>query len=195
MLAALLLDLGDTLESGGVVLPHVPEALAALARLPIQLALVSNDTADGDPVDDTKFDDYVEIVRGLDLLRFFEPVAAHVTTSSLVGVTKPRREIFEHALARLRLPVELATAMFITEQAAHVAAARALGMTAWQYGVDFTDWAEAPDLVKNTLDRGRYEASLTETNVVAEAGEALAPGQTHQRDADGAPRRKRFSLT
>lgn len=206
MLAALLLDLGDTLETSGRVIAHVPEALAALSRLttasgaPLALALVSNDTRPGEPADHAQFEAYVELVRELDLLRFFEPVDVHVTTSSLIGVTKPAPEIFALALTRLGLAADLTTAMFITEEATHVAAARELGMTAWQYRKDFTDWSEVPDLVARAIRHAqRFEAMLHDTGAVAAEGEALAPGQTHElaRGPDGTPRpkRKRFSIT
>ncbi|HET7502856.1 MAG TPA: hypothetical protein VFK02_17660 [Kofleriaceae bacterium] len=158
-LAALLLDLGDTLVHGDQVIEHVPEALAALAALhtaagPLPLALVSDYTMPEprEPAEIARLvAEYVGRVEAYGLARFFAPAARHMTLSTEVGATKPDPEVFRQALVRLGLPAELPAAMFITEDAAHVAAARRLGMTAWQRGVDFTDWSEPPLLVAFAL--------------------------------------------
>jgi len=133
---ALLLDLGDTLIAGGKVIDHVPEALSALARqttasgAPLRSALVSDYTTAAKPEDVARlFGEYTDIVRGLGLLA-----------------------LFRLALDRLGIVAGLSAAMFITEDAGHVAAARGLGMTAWQFGTDFTDWAEVPALVARAID-------------------------------------------
>ncbi|HEU4731563.1 MAG TPA: HAD family hydrolase [Kofleriaceae bacterium] len=151
-LAALLLDLGDTLVRGDRVIEHVPEALEALAALhtgagPLPLALVSDYTMPQahDPAEITRLvAEYRGRVASYGLARFFQPAERHMTLSTEVGVTKPDPAVFRAALLRLGLPAELPAAMFITEDAAHVAAARRLGMTAWQLGVDFTDWSQPP---------------------------------------------------
>ena len=221
MLLALLLDLGGTLVQGDHVLPHVSRALDELAQLrdsrgmPLSLALVSDYTMlpDGAPDSAVKglFDEYVERLRGYGLLAAFEPVQQRVTLSTQARVRKPNARIFELALERLGLPPRLSSAMFITESAEHVAAARALGITAWQFGVDFVDWDEAPALVARALANdnaaleagggrsaeSRHRQHLEETGALAEH-EPLGPGQTHALEPgpDGRPRvvRKRFSL-
>lgn len=161
MLRALLLDLGDTLVRANHVIEHVPKALAQLAALPteqdlpLQLALVSDYTMPGPGAAPEElarlFEEYVELVRGFGLLQCFEPVDQHITLSTQAGVSKPDARIFQLALQRLKLPPELASAMLITEAGDHVAAARRLGMTAWQYGKDFDDWTSAPLLVARAL--------------------------------------------
>src|SRR5262249_14783617 len=142
VIAALLIDLGDTLVQGEQVLPHAPEALACLASVPVEhggtlpLALVSDF--------DDALSEYVALVDKLGLLRYFDPPERHVTISALEGVRKPARKIFELAMTRLGLGPDLARAAFITENAGHISACRALGMKALQFGVDFQDWADVP---------------------------------------------------
>jgi hypothetical protein len=65
---------------------------------------------------------------GLD--RFFQPLAERVTLSTDVGVFKPDPLIFRTALDRLGAGIPFPHAVFVTERAAHVEAARALGMMA-----------------------------------------------------------------
>jgi len=223
MRLALLLDLGGTLvDNDRKVIAHVPEALRALSALraptgvPLALALVSNYTMAGpdSPVGETQrlFDEYVAIVRGLGLLDFFAPPEHHVTTSTIAGVVKPDPAIFRLALQRLGLAPDLSTAMFVTEEADHIAAARALGMTAWQYGVDFHDWNQAPALVAQAFaqdvaalrQRGglpaedRFQKMLEDNAAIAGPSQPLAAGQTHATevgpDGKARPIRKRFSL-
>jgi beta-phosphoglucomutase-like phosphatase (HAD superfamily) len=158
-LGVVLLDLEGTLVRGGQLMEHVLEALDALRdvrvkwwgwRLP--LSLVSNYTmpAGPGPIDPAVIAaliaEYRAIVNKLGLTYYFEPPAHHITLSSEVGVEKPDPQIFRVALARLGLPREFAETMFITEDAAHVAAARRLGMMALQLGVDITDWSQPPVL-------------------------------------------------
>jgi len=169
--AALLLDLGDTLVHDDHVIAHALEALDAVSALHVApdtklpLALVSDYTmpAAGDPGEVTRLvAEYVERVSGYGLLRYFQPTDRHVTLSTEVGVRKPDPEIFRVALSRLGLPATLSTAMFLTEDASHVAAARGLGMTAWQLGVDVTDWSQLPLLVAHAVsdtDPGRLRAA------------------------------------
>ncbi len=222
MRLALLLDLGETLLHAGRPIAHVPEALEALAKLhtatgvPLPLALVSDYKmpAPGAPAAEIErlFSEYVAIVRDCGLLPRFEPVAHHITLSTQAGVLKPDAAIFRLALQRLALAPDLATAMFITEEATHVAAARALGMTAWRFGGDFHDWRQAPALVSAALaeDRAalektgqptaeaRMRQTLEDNAAIAGPGQPLAPGQTHAMEPgpDGKlhPTRKRFSV-
>lgn len=46
------------------------------------------------------------------------------------------------ALSRLAAPADLSAALFVSADAAQVAAARRLGVTAWQRGVELTDWSQ-----------------------------------------------------
>ena len=55
-------------------------------------------------------------------------VADHVVNSSLVGVAKPDRRIYEIAAARAGVPVD--RCLFVDDRGENVAAAAALGMTA-----------------------------------------------------------------
>jgi hypothetical protein len=156
-LCAVLFDVGDTLEHDGVLMPAVPEALAVIAAVEtpagarLRLGLVSDVAPTPTPAAlEDAFADYVERIRRLGLLRWFEPPEEHVTLSAHVGVAKPDARVFAKALARLGLPARLATAAFFTEDAAHVAACRALGMHAFRVGPggDVDDWAVAPLLLR-----------------------------------------------
>jgi len=170
-LAALLLDLGDTLVHEDHVIAHVLEALDAVSALHVAsgtalpLALVSDYTMapPGDAAQVARLvDEYVARISGYGLLRYFQPTARHVTLSTEIGVRKPDPAIFHAALVRLGGPVALSSAMFITEDGPHVAAARELGMTAWQLGVDVTDWSQLPLLVARAIadtDPGRLRAA------------------------------------
>jgi FMN phosphatase YigB (HAD superfamily) len=217
-----MVDLGDALLRGDAVVAQVPEALRLLRSLrtasgaPLELALVSDYTmAPADARPDAVgrlFEEYVALVRGRGLLDFFEPPAKHVTLSTQAGVRKPDAKIFELALVRLGLPPDLETAMFTTGDATQVAACRALGMTVWQYGVDFADWSEAPPLVSRTLARdaavyppdeaarreARYYQSLEDNAAVAPTGAPMPPGTTHSSESVpgrwAPPKRRRYSL-
>ena len=65
---------------------------------------------------------------GLDV--FFLPLVQRVTLSTEVGAFKPAALVFRAALDRLESGLPFHHAMFVTENAAHVAAARLLGMMA-----------------------------------------------------------------
>jgi FMN phosphatase YigB (HAD superfamily) len=163
MIQILLLDLGDTLVHDDQVLPHAREALEALAGFetaagePLSLGLVSDYTMPEPPVTpqkiDALFQEYLQVLRRLDLLQFFEPPEQHVTLSTHAGVLKPDRRVFETAIARLGVRARLTDLLFITEDPDHVAACRRLRMHALHFAGpgggdgDFTDWAEAPLLV------------------------------------------------
>lgn len=161
MVDVLVLDLGGTLVDGSQPLPHVKEALAALTKFegssgrPLQLALVS----DFDPADPptpagvkARFTEYLGLLDGFGLRRFFQPVTRHVTLSTHAGTFKPDRRVYELALERLGGGLQLTACLSITEHAGHVAACQALGMRALRFGADFTDWAEAPLLVRHQID-------------------------------------------
>jgi beta-phosphoglucomutase-like phosphatase (HAD superfamily) len=211
MVRVVLLDLGGTLVGPDGPFPHVPDALAALNQLdgstgePLATALVSDFPAADPPTPagvERRFAEYLALLDGFGLRGFFEPVEQRVTLSTQAGVQKPDRRVYELALRRLGTDAMLADCLVITEDAAHVAACRALGMQALQFGADFDDWSQAPRLVRALVDpddreAAAFERSLREHGQVAAEGEPLPPGATHQeeRDEHGKPviRRKRFS--
>jgi hypothetical protein len=101
--------------------------------------------------------------------------------------------------------------LVITEDAAHIKACRKLGTATLQFGKDFTDWSEAPALVRrlanpaaaidhpaiDTEEAAAFRRSLSEHGQLAESDGPLAPGVTHviEHDDEGNEvlRRKRFS--
>jgi FMN phosphatase YigB (HAD superfamily) len=161
MVDVLVLDLGGTLVDGRQSFPHVTAALGALRRFhgssgqPLQLALVS-DFHPADPPTSSgvkaRFTEYLGLLDGFGLRRFFRPAGRHVTLSTHAGVNKPDRRVYELALERLGTGASLADCLSITEDASHVAACRALGMQALRFGGGFGDWSEAPLLVRHIVD-------------------------------------------
>jgi FMN phosphatase YigB (HAD superfamily) len=162
VIRVVLLDLGGTLVEGNATLPGVPEALTSLRQFvaadgtPVQLALVSDFTMATPPLTKAKVDplvqQYLALLDGFGLRRFFKPVDRHVTLSTQAGVNKPDRRVYELALSRLATGAGLVDCVSITEDPTHVAACRALGMTALQFGNDFTDWTDAPLLLRRVID-------------------------------------------
>jgi FMN phosphatase YigB (HAD superfamily) len=165
MIRVLMLDLGGTLirEDTLEVFPHVREALEQLNGMktargqPLAICLVSNFLPTPEQVE-AIFRQYLD---NLDeqLRPFFKPVERRVTLSTHTLVRKPDRRVFETALQRLQVEAALKECLFITEEADHIAACRGLGMQALQFGVDFRDWSEAPDLVAKLL--GQPEQHLS----------------------------------
>ena len=161
MVDVLVLDLGGTLVDGGQPFPHAKAALFALQRFrgssgqPLQLALVS-DFHPADPATPAgvkaRFTEYLRLLDGFGLRRYFQPVGRHVTLSTHAGVTKPDRRVYELALQRLGSGATLTDCLSITEDAGHVAACKSLGMRALRFGGDFGDWSEAPLLVRQMID-------------------------------------------
>jgi beta-phosphoglucomutase-like phosphatase (HAD superfamily) len=160
MLGVVLFDLGDTLVDGVRPFPHVPEALSALTQFTtsggaaLKCALVSDFTMATPPTPANKealLAEYLGLLDGFGLRRFFEPVGHRVTLSTLAGVMKPDRRIFELALTRLGAAAQLTDCLTVTENAAHIAACRAMGMHTLQFGEDFTDWSEFGLLVRKQL--------------------------------------------
>ncbi len=157
MIRALLLDLGGTLiDPNNHVFPGVRNTLTQLKTFEIQdhqplpMCLVSDFTMPHPRTPqaiEVAFADYLHILDQTGLREFFEPVDKHVTLSTQVGKNKPAAEVFEAALARLGIAAPLTDTLFITEDAAHVAACRQLGMRVLQFGSDFTDWNHAPLLI------------------------------------------------
>jgi hypothetical protein len=141
---AVLFDLGGTLLEGERAAEHAADALDVIAGLAppagpsVSMALVSDFTMPAPGAADSEIDalvaEYVAIVRGAGLARYFEPLEQKVTLSTQAGVVKPHPAIFRLALQRLGLPPDFHAALFITEDAAHVDACKALGLQALRFG-------------------------------------------------------------
>jgi hypothetical protein len=167
MIRVLMLDLGDTLVHDRNVFPHAREALETIASFetaaggPLATCLVSDYHMPSPPPTQEKieaiFQEFISILDGFDLTRFFEPVMQRVTLSTHAGVRKPARHIFEMALHRLTLPVGLNGCLFITENADHISACQKLGMKTLRFDhigsrrADFSDWSEAPLLIARMI--------------------------------------------
>ena len=132
-----LFDLGNTLESNGVLLPGAMEALEAVASLraggqpAALLGLVSDFDMPRQPSDVPIIQQrYYELLDDLGIRPFFEPVAERVTLSTEVGVFKPDEAIFRAATSKVDPALEFDDVLFVTENPAHVLAARSLGLSA-----------------------------------------------------------------
>jgi len=165
-----MFDLGLTLiDEQNRPFEHVPEALAAITKFktsdkkPLRCCLVSDFTMATPPVTATKvrplFEQYLQILDSTGLRRFFEPVDRRVTLSTHANALKPDRAVFEMALHRLRVEATFEECLFITENTAHIKAARkTLHMQTLQFSAtssrpfDFDDWAQAPALVAHLVD-------------------------------------------
>jgi phosphoglycolate phosphatase-like HAD superfamily hydrolase len=200
MIRILLLDLGGTLTDGQRLFPHVPRALEALRHFEngrgerLALALVSDfgPTPGASPGEVKRsFREYVALLDRLGLKRFFEPVERHVTLSVQVGVRKPDDRIFEAAIQRLGIAAGLGECLFITEDAAHVAAARALGMAALRFGAagsagaDFDDWSQAPMVVAHLVAPASEHDLRAALRVRLAASHDLSEVSVARRTADG----------
>jgi FMN phosphatase YigB (HAD superfamily) len=160
MVTVVLFDLGDTLVDGSRAFPHVPETLSAVSRFkaagePLQFALVSDFTMAGAPDPDAVaaiFAEYLDLLDDFGLRGFFTPAERRVTLSTHAGVMKPDRRVYELALSRLGGGASLTDCLSVTENAEHIVACRAMGMRTLRFGVDFTDWAEFPLLLRRLLD-------------------------------------------
>jgi hypothetical protein len=125
-----LFDLGQTLEDHDVLLPGALQALEDLSALrdrdgtPVLLALGSDF--------DAPAQQYYDIIENLGIRSFFEPVGARVTLSGEVGMYKPAEEFFAAAVTKADARLTFDDVLFVTENKAHVVAARGLGMQAIQ---------------------------------------------------------------
>ena len=186
MIRVVMLDLGMTLiDAQQRPFAHVPEALAAIAGFKaadgklLRSCLVSDFTMAEPPNAAQKasalFQQYLTVLAATGLQPFFEPVQQRVTLSTQGGALKPARAVFETALRRLRVKATLAECLFITENAAHIRAARTQlqmqtlrfrpgGQTATAFG----DWSQAPALIAHRL------GPLQATNLHAAVGVHLA---------------------
>ncbi|MET0966099.1 MAG: M28 family peptidase [Nakamurella sp.] len=153
----MLFDLGNTLESGDALLPDAIETLTAIAELTdpagrqVRLGLISDFTPAPKPEQIPAIQaEYYDIIARLGIRSFFEPVAQRVTLSTEVGVGKPDPAIFRRAIEKLDPAASLADALFVTENLAHVRAARRLGMRAVHFrgpGQSTGDITSLPELV------------------------------------------------
>ncbi|MEQ9565740.1 MAG: hypothetical protein RLN85_08015, partial [Pseudomonadales bacterium] len=148
-----MIDLGGTLERDRTLLPYVRECLQAISRFrasdgsPLEYCLVS-DFLPAEPFTESRvseiFGQYLEILKELEILDLFEPVERRVTLSTHANVRKPDRRLFELAMERLGVSPKFEDSLFITENDAHIAAARMLGMDCLKFGIErpggFADW-------------------------------------------------------
>ena len=132
-----LFDLGETLENQDVLLPGARETLQAIQEMhdpsgeAAVLALVSDfDIPDSPEQIPAIRQRYYEILEGLGIRSFFEPVAERVTLSSEVGVFKPDEKIFRTVIEKFGEGLHFGDVIFTTENREHVTEARRLGMRA-----------------------------------------------------------------
>jgi FMN phosphatase YigB (HAD superfamily) len=152
-----LFDLGHTLEVAGVLRPEARQTLEAIAALrdgdgrDALLGLVSDFDMPADPAEIPAIQQrYYTLLDRLGIRDVFEPVAERVTLSTEVGQFKPAEAVFRTALRKSDPTLGLADALFVTENLAHVLAARRLGLTAVHVGVPGGAGGEVdalPDLV------------------------------------------------
>jgi HAD superfamily hydrolase (TIGR01509 family) len=163
VIKVIMFDLGGTLvDDQRRPLPHAVQALAAIAKLktaksrPVASCLVSDFALAAPPVTPVKvkalFEEYLAILKSTGLAQYFMPAAKRVTLSTHANAMKPELIVFETALKRLGKKAMLNECLFITENAQHIAHARDhLGMRTLQFGGDFSDWADAPQLIAAIL--------------------------------------------
>jgi FMN phosphatase YigB (HAD superfamily) len=132
-----LFDLGKTLEDQDVLLPGARETLQTIQAMrdpsgeTVALALVSDFDMPDDPEQIPIIRQrYYDILDGLGLRSFFEPLADRVTLSSEVGVFKPDEKIFRAVIEKIDEGLRFGDVVFITENRRHVIEARRLGMRA-----------------------------------------------------------------
>ena len=135
----IVFDLGNTLERRGKPREGAKALLGTLASSRdgeghlAELALVSDyglAASASDAVRQRK--EYLAELRGLGLARYFRPADRRVTLSSDVGVVKPDPRLFRAAVDKVERGLPYQHVIFVTENAAHVGAARELGMLAVQ---------------------------------------------------------------
>jgi len=137
-MAVVLLDLGDTLlDDDDTPLPGAIDLLSGLKAAKdsdgklLRFGLVSDYTMSDDPAEKKELaKEYYAILKKAGIDQFFLPLEKHVTLSTEVGFGKPDRRIFETAVRKLDPQASLHHALFVTENAQHIQAARDLGMMA-----------------------------------------------------------------
>lgn len=149
----ILFDLGDTLEAGGRPRDGADALLAALRKLRDgegnrpERALLSDYDLAGSPAEAARLrKQYLSELRALGLERYFRPTARRVTLSTEVGVYKPDARLFRVALDKVEPGLPYDRVVFVTENASHVRAARALGMRAVQVSAPGQTGGEVDDL-------------------------------------------------
>ncbi len=186
MIKVVMFDLGDTLERGGALLPFAAESVAAVAKFvtsdgePVEFCLVS-DFPLADPFEPDRvagiFAEYLQILDSLGLRALVEPVERRVTLSTHANVWKPDRKVFDLALERLESSAALTACLFITENAAHITAAKALGMECLQFGIDgqdgFETWSDGLLKIALKIDPTSVDNMTAALEVLAES-EGLA---------------------
>src|SRR5262245_14997981 len=136
-----MFDLGLTLiDENRRPFPFVEQALASIQGFvaggrPVKTCLVSDFTMPAAPPTPAKikalFQESLHLPEPAGLRPFFEPVQKRTTPSAHAGALKPDAKVFKKALQRLGSTAPLSACLFITENAAHVDAARhQLGMRA-----------------------------------------------------------------
>jgi FMN phosphatase YigB (HAD superfamily) len=180
-----LFDLGDTLEHDDEPLPgarHTLEALLALrdeaGQPAVRLGLVSDFLEPSSPDEIPAIRrQYFAILDVVGIRDLFEPVEEHVTLSTEVGVRKPDEAIFRAAVEQGG--VGFSDTVFITENRAHVLAARQLGLAAvhlkgpGQAGGDVVSLPELVPIVRDLVSPHQQvavlqlDASTVETTVQA----------------------------
>lgn len=168
----LMIDLGGTLitnSNSPQLIPGVKPALTALRQLPtpsgqpLVLCLVSDfkmPTAPATPTTiEPLFKEYLAILNApaIKLKQSFEPVNQCITLSTHVGVNKPDCRVFQMALLRLGATAQFSECVLITEDAGHIAAAKAMGLQTMRFGpvgaagIDFHDWSQAPAMIAQKI--------------------------------------------
>lgn len=153
MISVVMFDLGETLiGANGQPFAHVPEALTAIGKMNVKSCLVSD--FDMHVSVAAAMTQYLKVLDKAGLRQFFEPVNQRVTLSNHAKASKPAAKVFKKALQRLgTASTPFADCLFITENAAHIEAARnELKMKGLQFGVDFTDWSEVPAKISASGD-------------------------------------------
>jgi hypothetical protein len=169
MIRIVMYDLGMTLiDEHNRPFEHVREALKTISGFktsdgkPLRSCLVSDFTMATPPVTAAKvrpiFKQYLDLLDQTGLRPLFEPVQRRVTLSTHANALKPDRLVFEKALTRLRVHASLEECLLITENGAHIDAARnklhmhTLRFRSGQSHVfDFDDWSQAPALIAHLL--------------------------------------------
>lgn len=152
-MTVIMFDLGDTLESEGKAMPGAQEMLSAVAALRdpqgdvVVPVLISDFTMPANTADIPKLKkQYVDIVIRLGFGGFFQPFDTKVTLSTEAGVMKPAKKLFRLALDRVFPDLAFKRSMFLTENKAHVTAARKLGIHALQLKTAGHSSGDVPDL-------------------------------------------------
>ena len=199
MHSVLLLDLGETLADGERPLPHAVEAVRALNQFEaadgsrLSVSLVSDFDAEPGATNGVAaaFDDYLAVLGRLGLRPLFEPVEHRVTLSAHAGASKPDPRVFRTALERLGVSAGLASCVFVTENAAHVTAARRLGMAALRYGpvagvgIDIAGWAEGPLRIARIVAPESDRDLTLALDVALRATRHIGVSRARRTDAEG----------